>query len=37
MLEALTSRTYQPLIQEGKAVPVDYVFEVKLKQPPKEL
>jgi len=33
VLEALTSRTYKPLTQEGKAVPVDYVFEVKLKLP----
>jgi eukaryotic-like serine/threonine-protein kinase len=33
VLEALTSRTYKPIVQEGKVVPVDYVFEVKLKLP----
>jgi eukaryotic-like serine/threonine-protein kinase len=33
VLDALTSRTYKPLTLEGRAVPVDYVFEVKLKLP----
>ncbi|HYV45772.1 MAG TPA: TonB family protein [Myxococcaceae bacterium] len=33
VLDALTSRTYKPLTQGGKAVSVDYVFEVKLKLP----
>jgi serine/threonine-protein kinase len=33
VLEALTSRTYKPIMQDGRVVPVDYLFEVKLKLP----
>jgi len=33
VLDALASRTYKPLTMDGKPVPVDYVFEVKLKLP----
>jgi serine/threonine-protein kinase len=33
VLDALASRTYKPISQNGKVVAVDYVFEVKLKLP----